>query len=251
MLHPIIASARLAYITVRRLLRKVFFELPAGIETDKIVRLHEVGLAASNRGDYYPTPWLALKRVLSDHEVTDRDVFIDFGCGKGRVLFQAAMYRFRRVIGVEISADLAKVARSNIERSSAKLRCRDVEVVNKDVLDYEVPDDVTIVYFFNPFNGEIFSAVLDKLLASLRRRPRELTIIYKHPAEEQTLLKAGARLVKATRGMRPTQEWAWKNTIRTYKLGVPADAQGRSGSSDKCLTAGESSLDDSKSIGPI
>jgi SAM-dependent methyltransferase len=223
MLRPIIDVVRVTYSTVRRLIENIFFERPAGIETAAIVRLHELGLAAGNREDYHPTPWLALKRVLSEDEVTDQDVFIDFGCGKGRVLFQAAMYPFRRVIGVEISAELAKIARSNIERSLPKLRCQDVEVIIQDVVNYEVPDDVTFAYFFDPFHGEIFTAVLEKLLDSLQRRPRELTIIYLDPFEEQALLNAGARLVKTTRGLRPTKTWAQENSIRVYKLGAAPD----------------------------
>jgi precorrin-6B methylase 2 len=225
MLRLMIASARHAYATIRRALGNVFFERPAGIETASIVRLHELGLAARNRVDYHPTPWLALRRVLSEHSVSQDDVFIDFGCGKGRVIFQAAMYPFRRIIGVELSRELADIARGNIERSLTKFKCRNVEVVNQDVLDYEVPDDVTVVYFFNPFKGEIFAAVLDKLLASLRRRPRELTIIYMDAAEEQALLESGARLVAATRGLRPTRKWSHENSIRVYKLGAPAEGQ--------------------------
>jgi SAM-dependent methyltransferase len=150
-------------------------------------------------------------------------VFIDFGCGKGRVVFQAAMYPFRRVIGVELVPDLADVARENIRRALPKLRCKHVEIVTADVVNYEVPDDVTFVYFFDPFHGEIFSAVVAKLLASLRRRPRELTIIYFDPAEEQTLLAAGAKLVKTTRGLRPTREWSQENSVRVYKLRAPVD----------------------------
>jgi SAM-dependent methyltransferase len=222
MLQGMIDSARRAYASVRRMAGNVLFERPAGIDTASIVRLHELGLDANGRIDYHPTPWLALKRVLSERDVAAHDVFIDFGCGKGRVVYQAAMYPFRRVIGVELSTELADIARDNVERSREKLTCRDVEIVNTDVLDYEVPDDVTMAYFFNPFKGEIFAAVLEKLLASLRRRPRELTIIYMDPAEEQALLRAGARLVKTTWGMRPTKEWSRGNSIHVYKLNAPA-----------------------------
>jgi hypothetical protein len=61
---------------------------------------------------------------------------------------------------------------------------------------------------------------VDKLVASLRRRPRELTIIYMDPEEAPTLIRAGARLVKSTWGLRPTKEWARGNSIHVYKLGA-------------------------------
>jgi SAM-dependent methyltransferase len=218
-----INAVRRAYAAVRRFIGNVLFERPAGIETADIVRLNELGLGARDRQDYHPTPWLTLKRVLSQHELREDDVFIDFGCGKGRVVFQAAMYPFRRVIGVELVPDLADIARDNIRRALPKLRCKHVEIVTADVVNYEVPDDVTFVYFFDPFHGEIFSAVVQKLLASLRRRPRELTIIYFDPAEEQILLAAGAKLVKTTRGLRPTREWSRENAVHVYKLRTPVD----------------------------
>ena len=217
-------GVRRAYAAVRRLIGNVLFERPAGIETADIVRLNELGLAARDRQDYHPTPWLTLKRVLAQHEVREDDVFIDFGCGKGRVVFQAAAtYAFRRVIGVELAPDLADTARENIRRALPKLRCKHVEIITADVVNYEVPDDVTFVYFFDPFHGPIFSTVVENLLSSLRRRPRELTIIYFDPAEEQTLLRAGAKLVRTTRGLRPTREWSQENAVHVYKLGAPAE----------------------------
>jgi len=213
-------SVRLAYASVRRLVAHVFFDRPAGIETATVVRLDDLGLAARNRQDYHASPWLLLKRLFQQHNIREDDVFIDFGCGKGRVLIEAAMHPFRKVIGVELSPALADIARANVQQSLPKLRCKDVDVVTADVLDYDVPDDLTYIYFFDPFHGEIFSAVVEKLLASVRRRSRELTIIYFDPAEERMLLDAGARLVQASGGLRPTREWALENSVHVYKLGT-------------------------------
>ena len=63
------------------------------------------------------------------------DVFVDFGSGKGRVVYQGARYPFARVVGVEISEDMNRVARENVERMRAQLRSREVELVTSDVLD--------------------------------------------------------------------------------------------------------------------
>lgn len=40
--------------------------------------------------------------------------FIDYGAGKGRVLLIAARYQFDRVVGVELSEPLIRVAAANI-----------------------------------------------------------------------------------------------------------------------------------------
>ena len=205
---------------VRRFL-DALIERRLGIETSKVVTLRELGISASNRVDYEPSSWLALRRVLSQRDVTAQDVFIDFGCGKGRILVQAAKYPFRKIIGVELSTELIAIARRNLERVLPALLCRNIELVNKDVLHYEIPDEVTIAYFYNPFEGEIFAAVVDKLVASIRRRPRVLRIIYCSPREEGTLLAAGARVVKIVGGMRPTARWSRLSSIRLYALMPP------------------------------
>lgn len=218
MVRALTSLGRIAYARLRRYLGYVMFERPRGLETSKVVTLSELGLAAEDRADYEPSPWSALRRVLSQKDVSGDDVFIDFGSGKAPVVLQAARYPFRKVIGVELSSELHRIASSNVERARAGLRCTDVELVNEDVLDYDVPDEVTVAYFFNPFQGATFSAVVDKLVASLRRRPRVLRIIYMNPTEEALLFKAGATLLRTSRGLRPSKSWSQANTIRMYVL---------------------------------
>src|SRR5438552_5880759 len=99
-----------------------------------------------------PTPWRLLPYLLRPSEVSPDDVFVDFGCGDGRVLLEAAhLYRFRRVVGVEIVPDLAEAARRRLEHNRHLLNSQRWEVVCGDVLDYEPPDDLTVAYFYDPF----------------------------------------------------------------------------------------------------
>jgi hypothetical protein len=201
----------------------VLFERPSGIQTGRVVQLEEVGLDAPHRVRHQPSGWLNLRRILRKSEVSEDDVFIDFGSGMGRVVFQAAAdYPFKRVIGVELSSELNDIAKANVRGARRRLRCRHIELVCSDALDYELPDDVTIAYFNNPFTGEIFEAVLRKLVASLERSPRPFRIIYANPEEEEMLLDAGAILVKKVRGWRPSREWSVSNAIRMYELSAPA-----------------------------
>ena len=224
MLRSMLRSARAAYAGLRRFAGYMMFDRPAGVDTTRIVRLSEIGLDAHCRVDYEPSPLFALKRVLGRNEVGPADVFIDFGCGKGRVVLQAATYPFGKVIGVELSGALCEIARRNVEQSRSRFVCRDVQIIESDVLEYEIPDDLTVAYFYNPFEGAIFSAVIDKIVASLRRNPRVIRVIYMNPVEEATLLRAGATRVRGTHGLRPTQAWARENSVRLYTLPPPADA---------------------------
>lgn len=168
------------------------FERRLGTRTDEWVELSELGLPSEHRLRYQPSGWLTLPRVLRRSEVSSQDVFIDFGCGKGRMVLEAALlYRFARVVGVELSPDLAAVARSNVERNRRRLRTPQVEIVVSDVLEYPIPDDVTIAFFCNPFTGPIFAHVIRGLLASVDRAPRRLRIVYSVPDEEGMMLQTG------------------------------------------------------------
>jgi hypothetical protein len=77
------------------------------------------------------------------------DVFVEFGCGKGRVVLDAARrYRFRRVIGVELSPDLSAVARRVVASENGNPRCHDVRIETADATAFEIPDDMTYAYFY-------------------------------------------------------------------------------------------------------
>jgi precorrin-6B methylase 2 len=206
-------------------LTHVLFERRSGIRTSDVVMLEDLGLAAKDRVHYVPSGWLALRRILRKREVSPNDVFIDFGSGMGRVVFQAAHYPFKRVIGVELSKELNDIAKENIERTIDRLTCKNIELINADVLDYEIPDDVTVVYFGNPFTGDIFASTVQKLKASLERNPRVLRIIYLNPIEEAILLREGARVERQVRGMRPSREWSRSNSIRMYTLSASSVLQ--------------------------
>lgn len=210
---------RTAYTSGRRYMGYVVFELPLGLETSAKARLRELGFDETERVQYEPSPWLVLRRALPKSSVSPHDVFLDFGSGKGAIVLQAAQYPFRKVIGVELTPQLHAIARENLARALPTLRCKDVELVNSDALNYRVPDDVTVVYFYNPFFGGVFAKVVDELKASLARRPRTLRIIYLYPAEEATLIAAGARVTKVSRRLRPGRAWMLSATVKVFELG--------------------------------
>jgi histone methylation protein DOT1 len=97
---------------------------------------------------------LSLRRILSPKEVSGDDVFVDVGSAIGRIMLQAAMhYPFRRVGGVEISAQLRDIAMTNLATSSSRLCCPRVELRHAGALIVDVPDDVTVVFLCNSFTA--------------------------------------------------------------------------------------------------
>jgi SAM-dependent methyltransferase len=162
------------------------------LSTSSRVSLASLGLAHPERVDYQPSGWLSLRLLLRKRDVGRDDVFADIGAGMGRVVYQAARrYRFKRVIGVELSPDLASRARANLERNERKLRCTDVRIDTTDALAWEVPDDLTVAYMFRPFTGAIFEGMVERLIESYDRAPRRVRIVYVKPEAHDWLMATG------------------------------------------------------------
>ena len=176
---------------VRELARRavaLLYERRYHLETAPIVGLERFGLAADGRVHYEPSAWRSLAQVFAALEFGPDDVFADLGAGMGRVVVVAARHPFRRVMGVELAEPLAEIARENLRRNAARQVAGAAEIVTADVTEYELPDDVTVVYFHNPFNGPVFAAALGAVLRSLDRRPRRLRIVYQYPTEHEQVM---------------------------------------------------------------
>jgi hypothetical protein len=185
------------------------FERGDFIETASEARLEDYGLEDPERIRYVATGRFVVPRVLRRIRVGKDDVFIDFGSGKGRVVYQAARFPFKRVIGVELAEELNRIARHNIDQNRDRLACRAVELVTADAVTYQVPDDVTVAYFYHPFEGRIFARVIANLVASLDRNPRQLRVIYVYPKSADQLLKTGRfELERKMKAPRPAlRQW--------------------------------------------
>jgi SAM-dependent methyltransferase len=184
------------------------------IDTSRVVHLHAVGFEALGRQEHAPSGWWFMRRALKGCEITPADVFVDFGSGMGRAAYVAARYYpFGRVIGVEIVGEFNAIAAENVRRMKHKLRCKHVEFVTCDATTYDVPDDMTYAYFFNPFTDDIFEKVLANIVASLDRHPRTVTICYANPTMENVVLNSGRfAKVRETTGIR--------RDIPLYRLAV-------------------------------
>jgi SAM-dependent methyltransferase len=185
---------------LRRRAARLVFERGELEDTYGHIELEEFGLDSAGRVPYEPSPWSHLPRALRGRRITRRDAFIDYGCGKGRVVYQAARLPFGRVIGMDISPDLIGVAQRNISRNHMQLRCTDVSLICADVDGFDPPDYVNYAYFFNPFAGALLRTAIEGLLRSLDRNPREITVIYANPCEPEAFESTGRMTLEHLRG---------------------------------------------------
>lgn len=169
-----------------------YLDRRADLDTAGHLTREQLGYDQRERGDYQPSRWLALPLALPRRQVGASDVFADLGSGKGRVVLQAARrYRCSRVIGVEFSSELTAIAGANLARQQQRLRCPHVELVTADVLQWEVPADLTVAYLYNPFRGEIFSRAIERLADAVDRRGGPLRLIYVNAVEHERVMATG------------------------------------------------------------
>jgi SAM-dependent methyltransferase len=165
-------------------------ERALGVQTRGLVWQKDEGYAY---GLYRPTAWLTLQQLFRRLDVGPEDVFLDVGSGMGRVLLVAARHPFKRVIGVEQNVEMSEIARRNVERSRRRLRCQDVELVAGDVLDWPIPDDLTLVYLYCPFPEQVLERFMERLLASVDSSPRDVRLIYNFSTTQnrETIMRTG------------------------------------------------------------
>lgn len=122
-------------------------------------------------------------QVLSERNLPYEEfAFLDCGSGKGRAVMLAAMFPFKKVIGVEFSAELHAIAEHNIRQCTTETRkCGEIELICRDVIDYDLPELPLVIFLFNPFEGPIMANLVSKVRKSFVRHPRRLVVIYFTP----------------------------------------------------------------------
>lgn len=198
------------------------FDLLLGVSTSGTAATDDTDFGTG--GDnicYQGCGWLALRRALKDLNPAASDVFVDLGSGKGRALLVAGRLPYKRVVGVEIDGELARLAGRNIDRARRRLRAGTVECVTASVLRWPIPDDASVIFVFNPFVGETFSAAMARIFESYDRNPRPLHIVYQHPWEHDTLLSTGRVVVnnvRSTTSPGRVRWWERGDVIVTYRV---------------------------------
>jgi len=145
------------------------------------IDLMGVQSAAANVNDCTDSGGPYLESILRKLPIGSDDAIVDLGCGKAGAVMTLAKF-FRRVDGVEIMPELAKAAAKNIAamnlQHKSNILQEDAVRVSSDVGAIE---KYRWVYMFNPFPEPVFRQVMRNIADSLRRQPRNLSVIYNNP----------------------------------------------------------------------
>ena len=102
------------------------------------------------------SPRLALM-LIGHSNLKKRDLVVEIGAGSG-VITSALSRRVSRVIAVEPDGEACAKLRSNLERQG----CENVEVVEGDFMEFQLPSESYKVFANPPFH--LSSAILHKLI---------------------------------------------------------------------------------------
>ncbi len=163
---------------MRRQVRKIRL---LGIET---TGTQDWSLRLAQYHPYEATPYQALDTLFHQYEWTSEERIVDYGCGKGRLLFYLH-YRFGLSgTGIEVSKKRCEEAEANLLRyreknggkpDSIQFKCCPAET-------YEVQLQDNRFYFFNPFAVHIFKKVVGQILLSIKQNPRPVELILYYPS---------------------------------------------------------------------
>lgn len=160
-------------------IRTPLIESRLGVNTRTVRSRDELGFQNQGYGHYVPVSYKCLSKVLSRIQMDIKKAgFLDYGSGMGRVIVTAATRPFCRVLGIELNADLARLAEQNLTAAREKLVCRNIEIVVANAIEFAVPQDIHVAFFFNPFTEDILIHVLARIRESLAAMPRPFTLIY-------------------------------------------------------------------------
>ncbi|MDP6908146.1 MAG: class I SAM-dependent methyltransferase [Flavobacteriales bacterium] len=153
---------------------------------------------------YQPSSSVIFKRAMEKLPIDFKSkVFLDIGSGKGRAMILAAEHGFKKVIGVEYAAELNDIAYTNIERVRNKFSETTFDLQEGDALAYEIPEEVDVIYLFNPFDEHAISGLLDRVKPAFEKS-KPIHLVYVHPIHYNVLEKvlgSPSAIVKNQKGI--------------------------------------------------
>lgn len=136
---------------------------------------------------YEATPYEVLSLLFDNYKLTSDDSIVDFGCGKGRLLFYINYYFNCKTTGIEMNKEFIDDCISNKNSYFNKNRKKyysSINFINCFAEEYQIKHDDNRFYFFNPFSLEIFTKVLKNIQYSLEENYRPIDLILYYPSED-------------------------------------------------------------------
>lgn len=135
---------------------------------------------------YQPTLYEALDILFKEYNLEYNDHIVDFGSGKGRVIFYINHFFKCFANGVEMNEIYYNESLLNKSKYIQKHKKMENKINFYCNLcqNYSVEIKDNKFYFFNPFSVQIFMKVIENILKSFEENPRDIDLIIYYPSDE-------------------------------------------------------------------
>jgi SAM-dependent methyltransferase len=187
-------NIRLAWFVLRDEIRG---EKKYGIRTtgyDNLNHLAKKGIDLDHATIYMPAGYYMLEKLMDEiMKQPHNKHFLDIGCGKGRALAVAAHFGFTHISGIDFSKEFC----TDTETLLRQLPMKGIKtsVQHCDAFYYKIPNDIEVIFLFNPFDEVLMSGVVENILTSIDKKPRNLYVIYMNPQHKELFTEAGFKVI--------------------------------------------------------
>ncbi len=190
------------FLIVLSMVGDLYFDRKYKTDTCSWVTLDEMNIVGNSKEHaelYQATRVVQLRKLFRKLKIPKGKVFVDLGCGKGRVLLIASEFDFSEARGIEFSSILSEIAQKNATLYKTKTKTKTkFSIIHSDVIDYDFSDDEEVIFLFNPFDDYILQRVIQKLKDSLKRRNRKVLIIYRNAVFGE-IIEKGLNIIQISR----------------------------------------------------
>ncbi len=153
---------------------------------------------------YEATPYEALDKLFKAYRLKKGDQVVDFGCGRGRVVFYIHNKFKVPVSGIEAHDKTFAEALINKENYLKKAAHPKAPIQLQYGLaeHYEIKPEDNCFYLFNPFTHRVFKKVVENMVQSVKEAPRTIDLILYYPLREYKKVlkkKTSFRLINKVR----------------------------------------------------
>lgn len=136
----------------------------------KIAKTSMDGLFCNEGVEIFPVQsvnYRILREMRKEIKIDPEDVFVDVGCGLGRLLGFLRLYgiKGKKSYGIEINKRASQFAMKVFENSD------DVTIIYGDATITQI-EDATVYFLFNPFGENVLNAFLDNLERTAKKGTR-------------------------------------------------------------------------------
>lgn len=156
---------------------------------DKELNIKTTGLIEWPRGvnlDYFRTESSSygdLDRFIAEYDWREGSHLVDFGSGKGRIVFYFNHQKEISTTGIEVNEKAFSHLTNNLiaYREYFPKKAERITLLERKAEEYTIQPEDDLFYFFNPFTVNIFEKVVRNIEKSIEDYPRVADIILYYP----------------------------------------------------------------------